>query len=449
MSRLRLVVAGPVPPVRSGIADFCGELLPHLAKRADVALLVDAGKVDEAVRGCGVFAVERLGTPAAETLVADADVVLIQLGNDPLHAAAYDLLLDLGHRGRPAVAELHDVVLGHFAAARWFETGRHERYLEEARVGHGEEGERIAREEVLGKRLGLWDLDPWRLPMSGRAIRAAAGVVVHSRFARRKVWKERPEVPCAVVPLFALDPEEFPEKGEARRRIGVAETSLVVTSTGFAVPAKRLDAVVEALATLPPTIDWRFRIAGEPVAGEAVRRRAAELGVNERVVLTGYLSREALLDEMAATDLLANLREPTFGESSASVARILGAGVPVVVSDLGWYGELPDDVVFRIPPGGGAVPALSLLLAEIAVDRSRLASVGAAAARLAREEWSIGRVADLFVAELPRLARGATPGDRLSAAVARAAASLDLSPLPSGVAAAAGAAIDFAVGERR
>ena len=46
---------------------------------------------------------------------------------------------------------------------------------------------------------------------------------------------------------------------------------------------------------------------------------------------------------MAACDVLVNLRYPTMGETSGSVIRALSLGKPLVVSDVGWFSELPDD----------------------------------------------------------------------------------------------------------
>ena len=36
---IRLDYVSPLPPVRSGIADYSVDLLPHLAERADVRLI--------------------------------------------------------------------------------------------------------------------------------------------------------------------------------------------------------------------------------------------------------------------------------------------------------------------------------------------------------------------------------------------------------------------------
>ena len=52
---------------------------------------------------------------------------------------------------------------------------------------------------------------------------------------------------------------------------------------------------------------------------------------------------------MAACDVLVNLRYPTMGETSGSVIRALSLGKPLLVSDVGWFSELPDDVVLKVP----------------------------------------------------------------------------------------------------
>ena len=62
---------------------------------------------------------------------------------------------------------------------------------------------------------------------------------------------------------------------------------------------------------------------------------------------------------MAACDVLVNLRSPTMGETSGSVIRGLSLGKPMLVSDLGWFSELPDDVVLKIPVDEYEVPTIA------------------------------------------------------------------------------------------
>jgi hypothetical protein len=57
---------------------------------------------------------------------------------------------------------------------------------------------------------------------------------------------------------------------------------------------------------------------------------------------------------MAACDVHVSLRSPTMGETSGTA---IGAdpGKPLVVSDVGWFGELPDGVALRVAVGDDEV----------------------------------------------------------------------------------------------
>ena len=106
---------------------------------------------------------------------------------------------------------------------------------------------------------------------------------------------------------------------------------------------------------------------------------------------------------MAACDVLVNLRYPTMGETSGSVIRALSLGKPLLVSDVGWFAELPDDVVLKVPVdelevvtlGGGA------RVRGRARRRARRCR-----ARLRRARARPRRVADAYVAALEVAAGG-------------------------------------------
>ena len=51
---------------------------------------------------------------------------------------------------------------------------------------------------------------------------------------------------------------------------------------------------------------------------------------------------------MAACDIHVSLRSPTMGETSGTAIRALSLGKPLVVSDVGWFSELPDGVALKV-----------------------------------------------------------------------------------------------------
>jgi glycosyltransferase involved in cell wall biosynthesis len=124
---------------------------------------------------------------------------------------------------------------------------------------------------------------------------------------------------------------------------------------------------------------------------------------------------------MAACDVLVNLRSPTMGETSGSVIRGLALGKPMLVSDVGWFAELPDGVALKIPVDDYEVATIVGAL-ELAADHA--AELGASAAAYAHAEHDLGRVADAYVAALEEAAGGEVIEGAVLMRVAAAAAEI-------------------------
>jgi SAM-dependent methyltransferase len=62
----------------------------------------------------------------------------------------------------------------------------------------------------------------------------------------------------------------------------------------------------------------------------------------------GFVTQEEFMEYMDGCDIVLNLRFPTVGESSGSLMRALGLGKAVLVSNVGSFAELPDDVCMKV-----------------------------------------------------------------------------------------------------
>ncbi len=86
---MRIAWFSPLPPMKSGIADYSLELLPHLGQHCEIELIVDEGfRPDPALSGR--FPVH--GHKALPGLLARGrfDAVVYQLGNNrDYHSAIY------------------------------------------------------------------------------------------------------------------------------------------------------------------------------------------------------------------------------------------------------------------------------------------------------------------------------------------------------------------------
>lgn len=337
-----------MPPIRNGIADYARALTDALSGAYD----------------CDI----RESEEAAGAAIPPGARALHQLGNNPGHAFVLRAL-----RRVPGVVTLHDMTLA-----------------VPARLALPP-GEIQAARPALWEGLGKPWLEGGRLPGAAAsaldllrpALRGARAVVVHSRHAEGLLRQRCPELAlrCAVIPHLAL-PGPY-DREAARVALGLPRDAFVILTAGFASRAKRLGWVAEAVAALAPRRpgllwlhagEWDEAVTGPP--GPVVERLRAE----GRLRVTGFLEESALGLHIAACDVLANLRAPSVGESSGTLARALAAGRCALVSDTGAYAELPRDAVLALPalaPQRAMVAALAALsrdpgLCDAIGERARL-----------------------------------------------------------------------------
>lgn len=342
-------MVSPWPPVRSGVADYASEQADALSP---LALLTRYSPGDAARAAC-----------------SSHDILLVHVGNDPLHWPSVEMLSRPG-RKTPAVLVLHDFSLHHLFAAALLDRGREREYVQELERAHGERGRLLGARVLSGERVPVWDTDPWGWPMSGAVARDADAVVTHSRLVRGAVLLEAPGRPVLEVPHHVVPAARTP-KDEARRLLGLPQDRLVAVTLGIVTPAKRVGRILEAIALLSPR-ERPFLFVGGDVGGDdPLRGEVRRLGLEEDVRFSGYLSGEAFWIAASAADVAVNLRFPTMGETSGAVCRLSGFGLPVVVSDVGWFRELPASFADKVPVGAGETEAVAASLARLADSGER------------------------------------------------------------------------------
>ena len=128
---------------------------------------------------------------------------------------------------------------------------------------------------------------------------------------------------------------------------------------------------------------------------------------------------------MAACDAIVSLRSPTMGETSGTAIRALSLGKPLVVSDVGWFSELPGDVALKVPVDEREEEQLTAALEALADEGVRKAA-SASARELVEREHRLDRVAEAYAAALEELAGGGAVEQRVLREVASAAAEVGM-----------------------
>ena len=177
--------------------------------------------------------------------------------------------------------------------------------------------------------------------------------------------------------------------------------------------SKRVPQLLEAFARVRGEHPGaRLLLVGATSPGFDLERRLQRLGLDgEGIVREGYVDERRLWALMAACDVHVSLRSPTMGETSGTAIRALSLGKPLVVSDVGWFAELPDDVALKVPVGDDEVDDLAAALELLAERRDAREAMGAAARALATGEHDLERVAERQAAAFERVAGGGAVAD--------------------------------------
>ncbi len=370
---LAIDFVSPLPPVRSGIADYSADLLPHLEKLCDlrVVRLESQPAAPEIEQRWQVVTPERLGE--------DDRLALYQMGNNQHHTEVYNLAMR-----HPGVLTLHDMVLHHFLIDRTVKIDDFDAYRRQLLEDHGWIGEAAAMPMRWPGGSGM--AAQFALPAHRTLISRQLGILTHSRWAadwlREELGSTAGEVrACSIpmgVPLGAVADDASGR--EFRRRHGIPLDRPLLGSFGFQTPMKRTDVVISTLAA-PELEGVHLMVGGEVAPILELEKRAVEAGVADRVHFLGFLPFDEFSAAIAAADVCLNLRYPAAGETSASLLRILAIGRPAVVSDYAQSADLPEEGVIKVPVGEGESAVLAARLAELLADPERLRRLGAAARR--------------------------------------------------------------------
>jgi glycosyltransferase involved in cell wall biosynthesis len=154
---------------------------------------------------------------------------------------------------------------------------------------------------------------------------------------------------------------------------------------GYMGRNRRLDAVLEALSTLPERESFQLDIFGEVADGRRLLRRIAKLGLAHLVHVHGYKPESELNKVLQMSHLAINLRYPTMGEASGSQLRIWYHALPSLVTDVGWYSSLSRDTVAHVRPEHEVADIQSHLQAFLK-NPEAFTSMGQRGLRTLREE---------------------------------------------------------------
>ncbi len=335
----KLAFVSPLPPERTGIADYSAELLPALAEYYDITLVVAQERYEQKWPQAG-FAVHD-----AQWLIDNAhtmDRVVYQVGNSPYHDHMLALMKEV-----PGTVVLHDFYMSGLMGWREEHAGYPQDWVKALYASHGYKAVAERYQDAQAAKL--------KYPVNLHTLQSAQGLIVHSDYSRklaRQWYGGYDPVDWKVIPLLR-EPALQPDKVQARKQLGLSQDDFVVCSFGFLDPSKLNHQVLDAWFSSPLSQDKHCKLVfvGDNHGGaygeqllEAIRRS----GHAGAITITGYASRDTFHHYLQAADMAVQLRTTSRGETSAAVLDCMNYGLPLVVNANGSMAELDAEAVWLL-----------------------------------------------------------------------------------------------------
>ncbi|UMR31020.1 glycosyltransferase [Massilia sp. MB5] len=402
-ARPKVAFVSPLPPERTGVADYAVRLLPTLLPFCDIELVVQQSQVELPSE------LRHLPVRDAAWLQRHAEQyqhIVYQFGNSPFHSHMLPLLED-----HPGIVVLHDFFLSSM----------------------------IAYEQMTGAMPGLWtaallhshgyaavqasvaaagaEAAKQAYPANLEVLQNARHVIVHSDYACQlardwygpaagRDWSQA-QLPRAIPAVH--------DRQAARAALGIADDVFLVCNFGFVAPTKHCLELLQAwlASRLHGDAQCQLVFVGANHGGDYGQQmqetiRAAGGG---RIRISGWTSDADYWRYLQAADVGVQLRTGSRGETSGTVLDCMISRLPTLINANGSLAEFPADAVWLLPDRftqAELVQALDTLRA----DPARRAALSAAAFALMQVRNSPQRCGQLYQQALQRDAAQASASRR-------------------------------------
>ena len=299
-------------------------------------------------------------------LKTEFDLVVVNIGdNYPFHAGIFHVL-----EAASCLGVFHDFYIYNlFSGWLHFNHLDYRRHDAEIIATYGPD----RTEDAVATRSGLRDISQIaeRIPMAEWLAARCGGAIAHARFYAPRLEAACPG-PVSVQPLCCPDRATPPPPP-------VASDRLTLTTVGVMNANKRVADIIQAIGGSPRLRDCVYRLVG-PISPEEQARLEAlaeEVGF-AGLEIDGAVDDAQLDQRLAQADIICCLRKPVLEGASGSAIEGMLSGRPTVVARAGFYGELPEDLVFKVD-GAIDVAEIRAVLERLADDPELRLRTGKAA----------------------------------------------------------------------
>ncbi len=353
----RIVFLTPVPPMKSGTADFGLAFLQGLQPLLH-GLPVTVAADMKCLEGSEVQPIYDFSVIDYQDYIPETtDTVFVSVGNNPYHSFCLHFLR------RPKVVRkivsiLHDAqIFMHVdGLCRSQGYGFNEDHLMDILTDEFSHCASVFCDQWrLGK---LPDLFFYTTAAQAMVTRYSSSIWVHSHFAAAKLLLEHAS-PASLPPIRVIHlPGGEHLRPSHQKRLKADTKEFMVGVFGWVNPMKRVCEIIRAfsawLRSLPEGEQGKVRLVvvgklPDPAFYDPVSLAAA-VGIKDNITFFGYTDLHTFEELLQQCSLIVNLRFPSAGETSGTLQRARDLGIPVAVSAYAAFHEEPADYKCSILP---------------------------------------------------------------------------------------------------
>ncbi|HQW20284.1 MAG TPA: glycosyltransferase [Rhodocyclaceae bacterium] len=339
--RPKMAFISPLPPKRTGIADYSAELLAELARYYDIDVIVEQQDISDAWVNANCQIRDSAWLLAH---MGNYERVLYHMGNSEFHQHMFWLLDKV-----PGVVVLHDFYLTHFIAGMDFSGVAPGVFARELYKSHGYHAVQERYKDNLSNVI-------WHYPCNLGILQKSIGVIVHSETSMQMAQKwygDSANENWSVIPLLKV-PAFDSERKKAREILDLEDGDFVVCSFGAMGSSKLNHRLLDAWLSSKLAGDKKAVLifVGEQHGDEyglKIVETIESCNAPDRIRITGWVDMATFRHYLAATDVSVQLRSLSRGETSAAVLDCMNYGSPTIVNANGSMASLPEDGVWKLP----------------------------------------------------------------------------------------------------
>lgn len=336
--RPKLAYISPLPPERSGIADYSAELLPALAYHYDIDVIVAQPEMSDpwVKANCAIRSVEWFSRHSHHF-----DRVLYHFGNNPMHLQMFDLLDRI-----PGIVVLHDFFL---SGIQWYREAHQYAPHALSRELYKAHGYKAVQTRFLTNDSNA----TFTYPCNFGVLKKAIGVIAHSPYSTRLAMDWYGDASdWDVIPLLR-NPVGKLDRAAVRRKLGIKADDFIVCAFGFLGPTKQNHRLVESWLSsgLSRDAGCKLIFVGQNDTdkyGKDMKKAIEAKSAGGRIEISGWTDAETYRDYLAVADVAVQLRTLSRGETSAAVLDCMNWGIATIVNANGSMAYLPRDAVWML-----------------------------------------------------------------------------------------------------